>query len=63
MVATMGRVRLDRFTRDVWKRFDHRDLEPLKWAKLQMRRREAAEGLVVAVVGAAAQRLLAQIGV
>jgi len=38
MVATMDRVRLDRFTRDIWKRFDHPDLEALKWGILRRRR-------------------------
>jgi hypothetical protein len=32
MVATMDRVRLDRFTRETWRKFDEKDLEPLKWA-------------------------------
>ena len=34
----MDRLTLDRFTRDIWRRFDHRDLEPLKWAILRRRR-------------------------
>jgi hypothetical protein len=34
----MDRRNLDRFTRDIWKRFDHWDLEPLKWAILRRRR-------------------------
>ena len=38
MVERMNRHTLDRFTRDIWKRFDHRDLEPLKWAILRRRR-------------------------
>jgi hypothetical protein len=29
---------LDAFTRDIWRRFDSRDLEPLKWAILRRRR-------------------------
>jgi hypothetical protein len=29
MVERMDRLALDRFTRDIWRRFDHRDLEPL----------------------------------
>ena len=37
-VERMNRHSLDRFTRDIWKRFDHRDLEPLKWAILRRRR-------------------------
>jgi hypothetical protein len=37
MVEKMDRVRLDKFTRDIWKRFDHGDLEPLKWAILRRR--------------------------
>ena len=28
-VERMNRRTLDRFTRDIWKPFDHRDLEPL----------------------------------
>jgi len=38
MVATMDRVRLDKFTRETWKKFDAKDLEPLKWAILRRRR-------------------------
>ena len=38
LVQRMDRRTLDRFTRDIWKRFDHRDLEPLKWAILRRRR-------------------------
>jgi hypothetical protein len=38
----MDRSTLDRFTRDIWKRFDRRDLEPLKQAIL--RRREELSG-------------------
>ena len=37
-VERMNRHSLDRFTRDIWKRFDHRDLEPLKWAIIRRRR-------------------------
>lgn len=37
-VEHMNRRTLDRFTIDIWKRFDHRDLEPLKWAILRRRR-------------------------
>ena len=37
-VERMNRRTLDRFTRDIWKRFDHRDLEPLKWTILRRRR-------------------------
>ena len=37
-VERMNLRTLDRFTRDTWKRFDHRDLEPLKWAILRRRR-------------------------
>jgi hypothetical protein len=43
MVANMDREHLDRFTRSTWRRFDERDLEPLKEAIL--RRREKLEGL------------------
>ena len=35
MVATMDRVRLDEFTRETWKKFDAKDLEPLKLAILR----------------------------
>ena len=38
MVERIDRLTLDRFTRDIWKRFDHRDLEPLKWAIIRRRR-------------------------
>jgi len=38
MVETMNRVRLDKFTRESWKNFDAKDLEPLKWAILRRRR-------------------------
>ena len=38
MVATMNRKALDRFTRETWKKFDAKDLEPLKWAILRRRR-------------------------
>jgi hypothetical protein len=38
MVERMDRRALDRFTPDIWKRLDHRDLEPLKWAILRRRR-------------------------
>jgi hypothetical protein len=38
MVATMDRARLDRFTRRTWRKYDARDLEPLKWAILRRRR-------------------------
>jgi len=31
-VERMNRRQLDRFTRDIWRRFDQRDLEPLEWA-------------------------------
>jgi hypothetical protein len=34
----MDRKCLDRFTRDIWRRFDARDLQPLKWAILRRRR-------------------------
>jgi len=34
MVATMDRVRLDKFTRETWKKFDAKDLEPLKDASV-----------------------------
>ena len=38
MVERMIRLTLDRFTRDIWKRLDHRDFEPLKWAIIRRRR-------------------------
>ena len=38
MVAAMDRVRLDRFTRETWRKFDATDLEPLKWAIVRRRR-------------------------
>jgi len=38
LAERMDRKSLDRFTRDIWKRFDDRDLEPLKWAILRRRR-------------------------
>jgi hypothetical protein len=34
----MDRRALDRFTRDIWRRFDEKELEPLKWAILRRRR-------------------------
>ena len=42
MVATMNRVRLDQFTRETWRKFDAKDLEPLKWA-FDERHREVKE--------------------
>ena len=38
LVERMSRLTLDRFTRDIWKRFDPKDLEPLKRAILRRRR-------------------------
>jgi hypothetical protein len=38
LAERMDRRCLDRFTRDIWRRFDDRDLEPLKWAILTRRR-------------------------
>jgi hypothetical protein len=38
MVATMDRVRLDKFTRETWRKFDPADLEPQKWAIILRRR-------------------------
>ena len=38
LVERMDRRDLDRFTRRIWKRFDHRDLEPLKSAIIRRRR-------------------------
>lgn len=37
-VERMNRRTLHRFTLDIWKRFDHRDLEPLRQAILRRRR-------------------------
>lgn len=37
-VERMSRPALDRFTRDIWRRFAHEDLEPLKAAILRRRR-------------------------
>jgi hypothetical protein len=42
MVETMNRVRLDRFTRETWPKFDGKDPEPLKAAFLRRRRVLAA---------------------
>jgi len=38
LVERMDRRSLNRFTKDIWARFDPRDLEPLKWAILRRRR-------------------------
>jgi hypothetical protein len=38
LVERMDRRALDRFTRNIWRRFDAKDLEPLKWAILRRRR-------------------------
>ena len=37
-VERTNRKTLDRFTRDIRKPFDHRDLEPLEWAIIRRRR-------------------------
>ena len=42
MVPAMDRVRLDKFTRETWKKFDAKDLEPLKAAILRRRQVLAA---------------------
>lgn len=42
MVDRMNRRALNRFTKDIFSRFDHADLEPLKWAILRRRRALAA---------------------
>ena len=42
LVERMDRRSLNRFTRDIWARFDPQDLEPLKAAILRRRRRLAA---------------------
>jgi hypothetical protein len=38
LVEGMNRRALNRFTNDIWARFDPADLEPLKWAILRRRR-------------------------
>ena len=38
MVETMDRVRLDKFTRETWRKLDPADLEPQKWAIILRRR-------------------------
>ena len=38
MIERMNRVRLDRFTRETWRKFDAKDLEPLRWAIIRRRR-------------------------
>ena len=38
LVERMDRKHLDAFTRDIRRRFDAKDLEPLKWAILRRRR-------------------------
>jgi len=38
LVERMDRRALDRFTIDIWRRFDPADLELLKWAILRRRR-------------------------
>jgi hypothetical protein len=38
LVERMDRTHLDAFTRDIWRRFEHRDLEPLRAAILRRRR-------------------------
>jgi hypothetical protein len=38
LVSTMQRPALDRFTRDIWRRFDEGELEPLKHAIIRRRR-------------------------
>ena len=37
-VERMNRVTLDRFTRNIWRRFDEKDLAPLRAAILRRRR-------------------------
>jgi hypothetical protein len=43
LVERMYRPALDRFTPDIWRRFDERDLEPLKEAILRRRRELASQ--------------------
>jgi len=38
LMVEKDRVRLDKFTREMWKKFDARDLEPLEWAIIRRRR-------------------------
>ena len=38
MVARMDRVRFDRFTRETWRKFDAKDLKPLKSVIIRRRR-------------------------
>ena len=38
LVERMDRKHLEAFTRDIWRRFDAKDLEPLKWEILRRRR-------------------------
>jgi len=38
LVERMDRRALNRFTRDIWARFDERDLEPVRAAILRRRR-------------------------
>jgi hypothetical protein len=38
LTARMDRRTLDRFTRDIWRRFDEREFEPLKHAIIRRRR-------------------------
>lgn len=45
LIDHMDRPALDRFTRDIWRRFDHADLEALKRAILRRREELAAQGL------------------
>ena len=43
MVQHMDQEHLDRFTRSTWRRFDEKDLEPLKEAIVRRRRELAIE--------------------
>jgi cation transport ATPase len=45
-VDRMDRKALDRFTRDIWRRFGAKDLEPLKWMLLRRRSSSSASGFV-----------------
>jgi hypothetical protein len=38
LVEQMDRRSLNRFTKDIWARFEERELEPPKWAILRRRR-------------------------
>ena len=43
MAGTMNHVRRDEFSSETWRKFDPKDLEPLKWAIIRRRRVLAME--------------------